>query len=171
MLSFDIASLLSAAAAVHDDLTADDAVWEEADPRPATGVHVTGRLSATGAGQYYFKGRMSGVVDTECRRCLSDAQASVSEEIQVIFVEPGATGEDDPDVYPVDDRAREIDLRPAVREQWLLAVPGFALCREDCRGLCPSCGTDLNLGTCECTPAMKDLRWTALEQLRQKLPD
>lgn len=171
MLSFDIASLHAAAVTVKDDLPADDLVWGEGDPRPAKGVHVTGRLSATGGGQYYFKGRMSGEVETECRRCLSDAQASVSEEIQVIFVESGATGEDDPDVYPVDDRARELDLRPAVREQWLLAVPGFALCREDCKGLCPSCGTDLNLGACNCTPAAKDLRWTALEQLKQKLPD
>ena len=51
----------------------------------------------------------------------------------------------------VNDRTRELDLRPSVREQWLLAVPSFVLCREDCKGLCPHCGADLNLGPCGCT--------------------
>ena len=171
MLSFDIGALHTTAAAVSGDLAADDPVWDDADVRPAKGIHVSGRFSATGGGQYYFKGHMAGEIATECRRCLSDAQASVSEEVQIIFADPGAVGEDDPDVYPVSDRAKEIDLRAAVREQWLLTVPSLVLCREDCRGLCPSCGTDLNLGACECAPAMKDPRWTAMEQIRQQLPD
>ena len=171
MLSFDIGVLHTTAAAVSGDLAADDPVWEAADVRPAKGIHVTGRFSATGGGQYYFTGRMAGEIETECSRCLSEAQAAVSEELQIIFAEPGAAGEDDPDVYPVDDRAKEIDLRAAVREQWLLTVPSFALCREDCKGLCPSCGTDLNLGSCNCATVTKDPRWTAMEQIRQQLPD
>ena len=71
---------------------------------------------------------------------------------------------DDPDVFRIPPRAVELDLRPAIREQWLLAVPSYALCREECRGLCPRCGADLNAGECECPPAA-DSRWEALRGL------
>jgi uncharacterized protein len=50
-----------------------------------------------------------------------------------------------------------------VREQWLLAVPTFLLCRDDCKGLCPTCGVDLNAGECQCPPQITvDSRWDAL---------
>ena len=73
--------------------------------------------------------------------------------------------EDDPDVFVLDDRSPELDLRPAVREQWLLNVPGYALCRDDCKGLCLTCGAELNLGPCECASSAADPRWTTLRKL------
>ena len=85
-----------------------------------------------------------------CRRCLADARAHIDDDSHVIFAEPENEDADDPDVYPLDPRARELDLRPAIREQWVLAAPSFAVCREDCRGLCPECGADLNAGLCRC---------------------
>ena len=60
---------------------------------------------------------------------------------------------------------RELDLRPAVRELWLLDVPGYALCREDCKGLCPTCGTNLNLAQCDCATEEVDPRFAALSNL------
>jgi len=59
--------------------------------------------------------------------------------------------QDDPDVYPLAPTANAIDLGQAVREELALAVEGFPLCREDCKGLCPKCGADLNAGPCEHT--------------------
>jgi uncharacterized protein len=166
MLLFDLQSLHAAAATVDGVLRPDDAVWDSADARPADGVRVTGRLSATGGGQYYFSGRMAGRAAAQCRRCLIDTEVDVAEELHLVFAEVGAAGEDDPDVYSIEDRAREIDLRPAVREQWLLAVPAYVLCRDDCKGLCPSCGADLNAGPCECRQSSTDPRWAALERLK-----
>ena len=63
-------------------------------------------------------------------------------------------------------RADEIDLRPAVREAWLLAVPGFLLCREDCKGLCPVCGADKNTVDCGHTQSAPDPRFAALRDLK-----
>jgi uncharacterized protein len=168
MLSFDIASLHTGAATVNGRLLATDPVWEDGDPRPADGVSVTGRLSATPAGQYYFRGRISGELATECRRCLTDVRAAIGEDVDFIYAEADAVGADDPDVYEVDDRAQEIDLRPAVREEWLLAAPAFALCREDCKGICTSCGTDRNTSSCECRQESADPRWAGLEALRER---
>ena len=149
MLSFDIRSLTEHAVTVNDVLSADDPVWQDGDPMPAAPVQVTGRLSAAGPGRFYWHGSIDGVVALSCSRCLGDTEGLVSNEAHLIFAEAGTEGvEDDPDVFLLDDRSAELDLRPAVREQWLLHVPGYALCRDDCKGLCPTCGAELNLGPC-----------------------
>jgi uncharacterized protein len=150
MLSFDIRSLESKAAQVDANLSPDDPVWEEGDPRADGPIHVTGRLSAAGAGRFYFSGRMEGEVTRECRRCLIDVPRTVREDAHFIFAAEGEVGADDPDVYVFEPNARSLDIRPAVREAWLLAAPQFVLCRENCEGLCATCGADLNEGACEC---------------------
>ncbi|HXT17800.1 MAG TPA: DUF177 domain-containing protein [Gemmatimonadaceae bacterium] len=167
MLSFDIRSLETQAAVVDAELPASDPIWEESDPKPETAVHVTGRLSAAGPGRYYWHGRIEGSVVHECSRCLAEARADVSDEAHLIFAETGAEETDDPDVYELDPNAEEIDLRPALREEWLLAAPSFALCNEACKGLCPRCGKDLNEGPCDCEDKSVDPRWDALKQLKQ----
>ncbi len=91
----------------------------------------------------------------------------VQEEAPVICADAGSDETDDRDVQVLDARSYEIDLRPSVREQWLLNVPSYAVCREDCKGICPTCGKDLNEGPCECPPA-RDSRWEALRKVRTK---
>jgi uncharacterized protein len=166
MLSFDIRSLDSHAVVVNAELPANDPIWEDGDPRPETAVHVTGRLSAAGPGRYYWHGRIEGRVVLDCNRCLEEAHADVSDEAHLIFAEAGAEETDDPDVYQLDPDADEIDLRPAIREEWLLAAPSFALCRDTCKGLCPRCGKDLNDGPCDCAEESVDPRWDALKKLK-----
>ena len=162
MLSFDRGALESRAARVDGSLRADDPVWEEGDTKPADAIHVTGRISAAGDGRFYLSGKMDGEVDAECRRCLTPARSTVSEELHLLFADETDEEASESDVYMLDPRSREVDLRPAVREQWLLAVPAFVLCREDCKGLCPRCGADLNAGSCHCEP-VTDPRWHALK--------
>lgn len=165
MLVFDLRELSSGAATVDDVLESGDPVWQEHDKIPVAGVRVTGRLSSAGSGRYYFSGRVAGTVHGECRRCLTDVNVDVQEPAQFVFAEDGADDLEDPDVFVFDPRENGLDLRPAVREQWLLAAPAYVQCREDCRGLCPTCGADLNAGTCSCEPAT-DSRWAALKTAR-----
>ena len=167
MLSFDIRSLESHAVVVDEDLPATDPVWEEDDPKPDDAVRVTGRLSVAGPGRFYWHGKIDGDLTLECSRCLADAHAHVSDEAHLIFAEPGDEDTDDPDVYEVDPNALDLDLRPAIREQWLLAAPSFALCREDCNGMCPRCGADLNAGTHDCSQQEADPRWDTLRKMKE----
>jgi len=167
MLSFDIRTLESTAARVADDLKADDPVWTAADPRPIEAVHVEGRFSSAGDGRFYFSGNFAGSVKLECRKCLTDVTQDVAQDVHFLFAPAGdPTTEDDPDVFTYDPGAHQIDLKPAVREEWLLSVPAFVDCREDCKGLCLTCGTDLNNGTCNCEPVAADARWDSLRQAR-----
>jgi len=167
MLSFDIRSLESHAVVVDEDLPATDSVWEEDDPKPDPAVRVSGRLSAAGPGRFYWHGRIEGDVTLECSRCLAEAHAHVADEAHLIFAEPGDEDTDDPDVYTLDPQALELDLRPAIREQWLLAAPSFALCREDCKGMCPRCGADLNAGPHDCSQQEADPRWDTLRKMKE----
>ncbi len=61
---------------------------------------------------------------------------------------------------------KEIDLTRALREQILLSIPPSPLCSEDCKGLCPTCGKDLNEGECGCDRTVMDPRWAALKGIQ-----
>ena len=119
----------------------------------------------------------------QCKRCLKPLQVEEPVELTRTFVpadqvaspaerksrESEASvgpGLADEDAY----KGKEIDLAPAVREQILLFIPSSPLCREDCLGLCPRCGKDLNEGDCGCDRAVMDPRWAALKgiQLQKK---
>lgn len=60
----------------------------------------------------------------------------------------------------------KINVAGLVRENVLLALPVQPLCDDDCRGLCPRCGANLNRGPCSCSTTHRDPRWGKLESLR-----
>ena len=72
---------------------------------------------------------------------------------------------DEEEIFPIDDH-HLLDLTEAVRQNVLLALPMVTICQENCQGICPQCGKDLNLGPCDCKPEV-DYRLSVLEQLLQ----
>ncbi|MCX7887224.1 MAG: DUF177 domain-containing protein [Verrucomicrobiae bacterium] len=97
-------------------------------------------------------GRLQTEATLQCGRCLRIFQQVLTVTRFVYLQE--LTGED------------FVDLTPRIREDILLELPQRALCRPDCKGLCPQCGKDLNEGTCNCRIVREDLRWQALDQLK-----
>lgn len=154
MLSFPVRTLSEGAVQVEADLASDDAVWLEGDVRPVSAVKITGRVSGAGAGRYYFSGSFHGTAAGECRRCLVPVEFVVQNEAHVIFADADDENADEPDVYPLSDAGMTLDLRAAIRELWLLDASGLPLCRPDCKGICASCGAELNAGPCACQPAI-----------------
>lgn len=153
MLSFPTQTVSAGAIQINGTLDPDDKVWIEGDDRPAgAGIQVVGRLSAAGDGRYYFSGSLSGSVAQECRRCLDEVATPVASDVRVLFADSAHVDDEDPDVLPLSmgKGGPEVDLRPALRQEWLLEVPAFAECRPDCKGLCPTCGANLNQGACKC---------------------
>lgn len=118
------------------------------------GVHVTGRLEAT--------------LVLPCRRCLREVEEPLDLPVDIRF-RPGAEEEDGDEagaVFPLDAAATSVSLVEALREDLLLAVPNFPLCRPDCGGLCPTCGVHRDEEECDCTFEEADPRWDALRALR-----
>jgi uncharacterized protein len=114
-------------------------------------------------------GRMEGEAEVACRRCLSAVRVPIDQQLTLLFRSGISLVEAEAEeVYSLPPRATELDLSSALREHLLLAVPEFVECQEDCRGLCPHCGTNLNETTCSCETSQTDERWAALKQLTNK---
>jgi uncharacterized protein len=113
---------------------------------------------------------VSGVVEApwtgECRRCLRAVGGTLECQVRELYRPrpPGEPSDQDEETYPLSGEL--LDLRPLVRDALLLGLPIAPLCREDCAGLCPTCGADLAEGPCDCPPAASDPRWAALDVLR-----
>lgn len=115
-------------------------------------LEVTGRIQETGPDAYYWRGRLLGTVRQTCGRCLAEIEQPIAADVDAYFTDDPEAA-DEPQQYPLPASGTSLDLTPVVREELILAVPAFPLCREDCAGLCPACGADLNRGPCECAVA------------------
>jgi uncharacterized protein len=100
-----------------------------------------------------------------CRRCTAPVGGELRARVRERFTEPGGRygDPDDEEAYRI--TADQLDLWPMVRDALVLDLPLAPLCRPDCRGLCPHCGTDLNVAQCACVPPT-DPRWANLDVLR-----
>ncbi len=114
------------------------------------------------------RGRVVGAVSQDCRRCLDRVERQVDVDITLLFVPSDLLEEDDSETYRLETGVREIDLEPYVRDEVILAIPTFAQCRSDCRGLCAGCGENLNESGCKCSAGGIDPRWDALRALENK---
>jgi uncharacterized protein len=113
-------------------------------------VEIDGRLQNSSEGEFLWRGQIMATVLGECRRCLAPVRQELNADVDVLF-STDADATDDPSVYPLSESATHVDVTEAVREELALAAPTLVLCREDCAGLCPKCGADLNAGPCGCT--------------------
>jgi len=127
-------------------------------------------LNATwaGSGELVVRGGVVGKVRQRCRLCLNRVARRVDIDVTLLFAPSDLLEEDDGETYLLETGAREIDLRPYLRDEVILAIPSFAECRVDCRGLCAGCGENLNESECKCSPRGVDPRWGALRTLEKK---
>jgi uncharacterized metal-binding protein YceD (DUF177 family) len=147
------------------------------DPDPNAGAG-SADLDLYADGTHAFaSGTFTGHLVVACSRCVGEVRLPIEEKLRVTFMPPGEmpaeddepseegpeVREEDLDVFPFD--GEKLDLEPLFREQFILAIPFAPLCREDCKGLCPQCGTDLNTGTCACEKPI-DPRLAALKGLK-----
>ncbi|MDF1526594.1 MAG: DUF177 domain-containing protein [bacterium] len=134
---------------------------------------VKGSLQIKKIGQEVFvRGNVGGKVQLTCARCLKDFIAEIHEKVDIELrpvldldrtAHEKELGSDDLDVAFF--RGDTLDIGHLAAEQISLSLPMKPLCQDDCRGICPECGTDKTLGTCGCEPET-DPRWSALKDLK-----
>ena len=124
--------------------------------------------------KFRLVGRVRTELELTCSRCIETYRFPIDAEFDQRYLPSSAASseadreveEDDLETsYYTDD---EIDLSQLMREQFYLALPMKPLCREDCKGLCAQCGTNLNTGTCDCAPVWEDPRLAALKAIKGK---
>ena len=124
------------------------------------------RVNRTGH-RYLLEGTVTTTVAFECDRCVAQFTRQVSGSYRMYYVQdPQDMGGADPsEVQVVPGDLTFIDVSDDVRQTAVLTIPLKVLCRDDCRGLCPKCGTNLNEQQCDCKDTVADSRWDTLRSL------
>lgn len=139
-------------------------------------VHFDGTLRKDEP-RFILSGRLQARLQVGCGRCLEPFTLPVDTQVDLTYVPHPEQAADDEVELSQDDlttafyRDQTLDLAEMVREQFYLALPMRPLCREDCKGLCPQCGTNLNQGTCACDVRWEDPRLAGLRALLKKQTD
>jgi uncharacterized protein len=124
----------------------------------------------------HVRGTLTARIQVECGRCLERYGVPVRQELDLFYLpRENERPQDQEEEVVLSDRdivvgyydSERLDLGDVVREQIFLALPLKSLCREDCRGLCPTCGKNLNAGDCGCPPpeGSEDPRLAPLKKL------
>jgi uncharacterized protein len=145
--------------------------WPEGRSERAAEPVLTGPVRLLHSqGGVLVQGKLHAQATLSCSRCLEPVAVPLDVELEEIFTPTidiltgrPIQGEEEDRALWIDDR-HLLDLSEVLRQDVLLVLPMHVLCREECRGLCPVCGQNLNQGSCSCTPE-PDARWAALLDL------
>lgn len=132
------------------------------DLRPAKEIEAEIKVVPQAKGAF-VRGRITGSVTLPCIRCAEDTEQEISAE----FDELEQTDNPESRLNREGDNVY-LDVSGLLWEQFVLALPEKPLCREDCRGVCPKCGQNLNQGPCECTWDEIDPRLAVLKNFKPK---
>ena len=122
--------------------------------------------------QFRLTGRIQTTLELPCSRCLEPFTMPVDQTFDLRY-QPHAenTGDGEREIEEDDLTTAfyendEIDLGQLMREQFYLSLPMKPLCRDECKGLCPTCGTNWNDGSCDCKQGWEDPRLAPLKTLK-----
>jgi uncharacterized protein len=108
-------------------------------------VNFIGTLAKIG-GIIKLQGKLKTTYAVKCYRCLKDISGNLDINVKENFV--NSENNSDSEIYTY--VGNNLEINTALRDNIILNLPMKQVCSEDCKGLCPNCGTDLNVGTCEC---------------------
>lgn len=138
----------------------------ELDDRFVEKIFVHAELEKTGH-QVHLKVGLRTKGRFICDRCLDEFEQSLSTHYEIVYItEDGTTrGNDSGDLQFITPDTTLLDLGEDVRQFLILAVPQKLLCKEECLGLCPVCGSNRNKASCKCKTKDSDPRWEVLKKM------
>ena len=155
-------------------LTIDDqALWREGwkefalDIAPARDLVAEVTILPQAEDGALVRGTLKGSVKLPCDRCAESFEFDVDVEFDAYEQLPEREGEDEPRVRVVSGQT-QLDLGAILWEEFALALPVKPLCSDECLGVCPGCGKDLNQGPCECAGDEGDERLAVFRDLKIK---
>jgi len=119
-----------------------------------------------GGGEYLCEFQASTTGKFTCDRCLEEYKRDIVVSTAVLFTfGHGNDNFESESVHILNSSSTEIDISRDVIDVLLIEVPAKKLCKEDCKGLCPHCGANLNKEKCSCPTEVIDPRWEGLKNI------
>lgn len=151
----------------------EEIVLDEEHARLTKPPEISGRASRK-EHEVRLRGKITASAEVDCDRCLKSVAVPIETEFDVKYIpavdyrasEAAELQEEDLSVSFFEGET--IDLDDLIREQVLLALPVRALCGDDCEGLCPTCGADRNIDSCDCDSREIDPRWEGLKAVNSE---
>lgn len=115
------------------------------------------------------RGSLKGKVVVPCNRCAEDARVTLDsnfDEYEEVPKEGNSRSSEGERRIVFERNSPMLNLAEVAWEQFMLAMPVMPVCQEGCKGLCPQCGTNLNLGSCDCVKPAGDPRLEALRNVK-----
>jgi len=136
------------------------------DARFVEMIAVDATIDKTGR-QFFLKSEIRTKAALICDRCLAEFQNELAARYRIVYLSDQLTAkeEEDAEIQFLSPDANLLDLGEDVRQFLVLAIPQKILCREECEGLCPECGTNRNVKSCKCAATESDPRWDALKKI------
>ncbi|MBO5059489.1 MAG: DUF177 domain-containing protein [Clostridia bacterium] len=116
-----------------------------------------------------LEANVTGKLSVRCARCAKPMIVSICFPVSEILVREDAEFTEDEDVVVYSGSS--IDLSEVITNSFLMNVSGKYLCSEDCKGLCPHCGVNLNETSCSCEKDIIDPRWEKLAEIMKNMSD
>jgi len=170
-MRIELENLEKAGGSFSREYQAEELIFDEQDLRLLDPVRVEGRLRRREK-EVELQGKLFTRVAIPCGRCLKSVEFPVQVEFAERFTPAVSWKDEEQHELQQEDLnlamfdGEGIELDDLVKEEILLALPGHVLCDDACRGLCSTCGSDLNVGTCNCSSERTDSRWDKLKDLR-----
>jgi uncharacterized protein len=122
-------------------------------------------------------GKIEGSLEVDCHRCLRTFSFPLNEDVDLYLIEGDQEAEDEEKEIDLEEPAYEffdgevIEIDQLIAEQIFLTLPVKVLCSEDCKGICPGCGANLNEEACQCKADSSRSPFAKLESLKRQLQD
>ena len=168
MLLIEISSIPAEGLDVHEDLKPGEVHLEgEEGFTLLEGGTLDCRLDRGDDQSIHVRGRLTARLGLQCGRCLEAFPFAVDQDLDLFYLPHRAEdGEEEEDEVELADRdmvvayyqGERLDLGEMIREQFFLGVPMKRLCREECAGICPTCGANRNARPCQCPPVQAAIR-------------
>lgn len=181
MLRLDLSEILRTVG-MHHRYEIDERPYEDEDVEFVSPV--MGSVTVTNSGRLLLvRGSFESTLELECARCLTEVRQQIRAEIEEQYTLADIESSTHHDVVPmvVQDEENEVpeglfdgpvmNLGVLIRQAAMLAAPWSVLCREDCQGLCPTCGKNNNNGACKCNPDGTYRPFAALPELFRQEKD
>lgn len=164
MFNFNIGSLLKDDHASNMVIDAKETVSYISDGKTnykvLEPIQLKGEFESIGNGIVRFTGEIRSKLESRCSRCSTKVEYPLAVEFEQRF-SSGFEGIDQEDIESV--VGERVDLEPIVMEELHVSIPMSVLCKEDCKGLCSTCGGDLNVDGCDCASTDIDPRLSGLK--------